>query len=391
MIRKLIPVLFIVILLSGSVRALDKAPDFQIKDVNSGNEYHISDFRGSVILIDFMTLSCTGCEHLEKKLRNIWPDYNGSVDFITIDIDSETPSLTKEMIESELKSRNIPWIVGYVGIGVGNTYGIKETPTLIILDKEGYQVKKMESDVPEDDIRNALDSAIQGRLQRSEIATISIYSMAALMGLASFFSPCAFPMLPGYMAYYFGIGKEEDNRYKKAAIGGISAGMGIIVIYLTVGIFLFYLGMAALKFVPKIGIMVGILLIIFGVLMFTPIQYDRLFSPFKSIGEGKKEGSFTLKLFLYGIGYGAAAAGCTAPLFFGVVFGSIMAGSLTEGMISLVIYSGVAGGLMLLVTVGMAAAETKMIEFLKRNTERIKTGSALILIIVGAYLIWYHL
>ena len=45
---------------------------------------------------------------------------------------------------------------------------------------------------------------------------ISLMGFAFTAGLISFFSPCAFPMLPGYISYYFGYNEEDraENRVK---------------------------------------------------------------------------------------------------------------------------------------------------------------------------------
>ena len=48
---------------------------------------------------------------------------------------------------------------------------------------------------------------------------LSLLVFAFTAGLISFFSPCAFPMLPAYISYYLGIGKEdEENRFIKNRI-----------------------------------------------------------------------------------------------------------------------------------------------------------------------------
>ena len=90
------------------------------------------------------------------------------------------------------------------------------------------------------------------------------------------------------------------------------------------------------------------------------------------------------------MGYGAAAAGCTAPLFIAVIVGAMAIG-LASGITALLIYTGAAGALMVAITLSMAAVENRLVDVLKRNTERIKWVSAAVLIIVGAYLVWYHL
>ncbi len=202
-------------------------------------------------------------------------------------------------------------------------------------------------------------------------------------------------MLPGYMAYYFGI-KKKSSSYGKALVGGSAAAAGIIGIYLVAGFLLLYSASLIAPYIPMLGLVVGAILIVLGLLMFTPLQYEILLRPFHPITEmikrkeGNREHGFAAKLFGYGVAYGGAATGCTAPVFLAVIIGA-MAISMTAGIISLLIYSLTAGALMVAVTLLMAAMEKKAVDFLKRHTETVKMASALILVFVGAYLIWYHL
>jgi len=385
-IKEVLGLLIVLILFTGNALAAETAPNFTIHDVNTGETHSLSDFRGSVVLLDFMSITCEACDKLESEMRVVWPEYNGTAVFITIDIlPTDSPA--------SLKAKGIPWIAGMDNKSIFTRYGVSSTPTVVIVDDEGYVVFKHVGAMSASELRNALDDAIAGRSGRMDITEASIFALALFAGIASFFSPCSFPMLPGYMAYYFGIGKEGEGRYRKAAVGGISAALGIITVYLIIGALLIFFGSAIAIYVPGMGLIVGILLIILGILMFTPLEYDLLLAPFKKIGSkvGKKrEHGFAVRLFGYGVGYGAAAAGCTAPLFLAVILGAMLMGAAT-GISALLIYSLSAGLLMVFITLSMAALENRLVDVLKRNTERIKWISALVLILVGIYLIVYHL
>ncbi len=385
--RKALVLFIAVLFIASPVLAAERAPDFTVHDVSSGNEYTLSSFRGKVVLIDFMAITCEGCDELEESLKEVWPEYNDSVIFISLDVAVATDS------PDDLRAKALPWIAGMDNESVYLQYGVSNTPTIVIVDSEGYAVFKKAGVMSPEELRKALDDAIAGRSGPIDIPQTGIYLLALFAGIASFFSPCSFPMLPGYMAYYFGIGKKDGHRYRKAAVGGFSAAMGIVAVYLIIGALLIYFGSAISEYIPAMGLVVGILLIILGILMFTPIQYDALVEPFRKIGsrfKGKKEHGFAVKLFGYGVGYGAAAAGCTAPLFIAVILGAMAIG-LASGITALLIYTGAAGILMVAITLSMAAVENRLVDVLKRNTERIKWVSAVVLIIVGAYLVWYHL
>ena len=67
MIRRIPAIVLVFVLISYPAMAAETAPDFSIHDVNTGKDYRLSDFRGSFVLIDFMSLECTGCEEVEVR------------------------------------------------------------------------------------------------------------------------------------------------------------------------------------------------------------------------------------------------------------------------------------------------------------------------------------
>ena len=70
----------------------------------------------------------------------------------------------------------------------------------------------------------------------SQLATASVafwLVFAFLAGLASFFSPCAFALFPGYIAFYLGTSKETDHSPKvnPARLGFLGA-LGILIFFM---------------------------------------------------------------------------------------------------------------------------------------------------------------
>ena len=58
---------------------------------------------------------------------------------------------------------------------------------------------------------------LQERMLRNEISIWvdrsagAIFTMGLLLGVLVYFSPCAFPILPGYISYCIGLGQREDE------------------------------------------------------------------------------------------------------------------------------------------------------------------------------------
>jgi len=65
-------------------------------------------------------------------------------------------------------------------------------------------------------------------------------------GVIAFFSPCAFPMLPGYISYYLGFLESKDVEatkkntisqvLKDGVIGGVSCALGAVAVLTTIAI-----------------------------------------------------------------------------------------------------------------------------------------------------------
>jgi cytochrome c-type biogenesis protein len=260
-------------------------------------------------------------------------------------------------------------------------------------------------------IKNELNRAISGEAQAIAIQEASYISLAILAGFAFFFSPCAFPMLPGYLAYYLKKGSEEGAKIplRRAALAGTISAVGIIIVSLILGVVVIFAGTSVLEGAAMLTLVVGVVLIALGGLLLTPFQYWKIVRPFqslwakmRSIGKKKPEGEATTTdvagaqgggfyggLFLYGLGYGAAAAGCTAPIFIAVLISALSAG-LAFGLAVLILYNLVAAVLMISITIAIAHFGAGAAQKMSQYTEVIKKISGVVLIVVGIYLLWFY-
>jgi cytochrome c-type biogenesis protein len=231
---------------------------------------------------------------------------------------------------------------------------------------------------------------------------VSLWVLAIFAGFASFFSPCAFPMFPGYMAYYFKKNIEQQEKklnVAKAAGSGTVSALGIITVYVIIGGLVIVAGAAILPYVGKLQLIIGIILLFLGALMMTNLQYDKIVSPFRKAFSGvgkdkdgkKKDVGFYAGLFIYGAGYGGAAAACTLPVFLAVILAGIATGSLLTGLMLLLVYTFIAALLMVLVTVAIAVVGHQAVQKLAKYTNLIKKISGFVLLIAGVYLVLFWL
>jgi cytochrome c-type biogenesis protein len=255
------------------------------------------------------------------------------------------------------------------------------------------------------------------------------------MGIGTFFSPCSFPMLPGYMSYYLqkdmamqaGNGdsaevkegeKDEDARRKKkrvmkrALASGTISSIGIVVVFATIGVLVLFAGAAVKPYISSLGPIVGVIIIVLGGLMLTNLQYNKIIQPFQNIyrsisdrkskkkeggadsnqvssGPGTSEKGYYAGLFTYGIGYGAAAAACTAPLFIAIVTQALLQLEFFQGALVLFLYILSMVILMIVVTAAIAVIGQSAVQKITAYTGHIKKISGFVLILAGIYLIWF--
>lgn len=169
---------------------------------------------------------------------------------------------------------------------------------------------------------------------------------------------------------------------------------------------LFLLGSTADLNIAILAPIIGVILIVLGALMLTNIQYYVIINPFrdffaklklkkKHVQEPSKTSEGLSKkslggLFAFGVGYGAAAAGCTLPIFGAIVLGALLQGNLLEGMMLFLLYGLGAAIFMVITTLLVATSEDTILNKLKVSTDKIKKISGILMIVAGVGVIIFY-
>ncbi len=72
-----------------------------------------------------------------------------------------------------------------------------------------------------------------------DLTVFNLYALAVIAGIASFFSPCAFPLLPSYFSFYHLADSDEKGMSKGAGKSlrlGLAASFGVITFVLVLGL-----------------------------------------------------------------------------------------------------------------------------------------------------------
>ncbi|MCK5251383.1 MAG: sulfite exporter TauE/SafE family protein, partial [Thermoplasmata archaeon] len=239
-------------------------------------------------------------------------------------------------------------------------------------------------------------------------------------GLAAFFSPCSFPLLPGYITYYFKVGADAQKKKEEEGIEeegltkgqqiktglklGTISGLGIVLVYFVLGIIiipLLYLGVSAVgDAITYFKPVVGTILVVMGLLTIFDIAINTgyITAPFRRLkdkiwpSKGPRKPTFnTTGLFLYGVGYGSASAGCSAPIFIALVVTAVSTGSAVDAVVTFVVFLFSLWLLMAVVSVVLTVSEEKVKTGMMRYYIWIKRVTGVVFIIAGAYLLYLFL
>jgi thiol-disulfide isomerase/thioredoxin len=108
-----------------------KAEEISLVGLN-GESFVLSEYRGEVVVLEFMTTWCGVCKGQHNELASFHEEA-GDVFVASIEVD---PSLQEETFKSWATTVGFDWFVGH-SPGAGRTYKVSGVPTVIVVDKEG--------------------------------------------------------------------------------------------------------------------------------------------------------------------------------------------------------------------------------------------------------------
>ena len=410
---------------------------------DENGQINLTSLRGDVIILDLMAHDCSQChavqEHLESNIDD-WretAEENG-VGFHIIAygawyiedleyLNTSTPPNAKV---------DTPYVVPKYPTGLGSTNaailadgsttdpvrlfttaGTGQIPVVMVIDVEGYIVERQATGSPingwgefngvvEDALTGDPEVTFSNRLAWEEPSTsfVAVFVLGMILSILVYFSPCAFPVLPGFISYYLSLGAREDELIEEGKLKtkmpsswviGTLAGLGMWTFFILIGLLAFAMGEAFAKsgLIHIIAIGIALLLVILGTIMLLGITSHLLGFVQKLVDRWsttEMDETFTPRrnMYLYGIGYAAASIDCTAAavlpfvIFLGTLGTSAVISGLSGLMIGLLI-------LMIIVTVLVGLGRQVMINFLRRMTGMIKLVGSWMMIMAGVGLTIY--
>ena len=206
--------------------------------------------------------------------------------------------------------------------------------------------------------------------------------LAFTAGVFTVFSPCSFPLLPGYFSYRL---TTSSSRGKTIAAGLICA-IGLVSVFCIIAVLLSFAGAILSIYISALPLLAGIVMLVLGSLTLTGRRLSH--SPFMSkIGRGQD----LLGTFGYGIAYGFASTACSAPVFYSVVLYALASRGLAEGAIAFAIYSLGIGMPLVMISVLVEFGRSAVVRRFSELTPILNKISGILLIGFGLYQIYSYL
>ena len=229
--------------------------------------------------------------------------------------------------------------------------------------------------------------------------SIQLYLLAIVAGVASFFSPCAFPLLPSYISFYYAADQRTHDSSGGRLKLGLAGALGVVTFDLVLGLIIAVFGAGLARglsitsaepsqFVLVIRIAIGIVLLVLGIGQLSgwnlkPQIADRFVyatQPKRGASRGP-----AASLYFYGLGYTIAGLGCTGPILAALVVAALASGGLSSAISAFLVFAATMAALMLIVSALVGGSRETIINRLKAQTPRIQRVASYLLILVGAF------
>ena len=212
-------------------------------------------------------------------------------------------------------------------------------------------------------------------------------------GVAAAFNPCGAAMFPAYVGYQLDTATVEQHPLASGARGvmmGLAVTAGFLVVFGGVGLILALGGRLIGKFLPFLGLGVGIAIMALGLwLIISRRKIGIMAASRVDLGGGKG----IRQVFLFGIAYAIASLSCALPIYLaavGIVIGqTLSAATFVDTVVASVTYGIGMGSILMAATLGVVFFKEIVQKGMRKIFPLIEPIGNLAMVGAGAYLIYY--
>ncbi len=231
----------------------------------------------------------------------------------------------------------------------------------------------------------------------ASLAEVLPFGFAFGAGMVAAANPCGFAMLPAYLSLYLGAEEEDFEkrstsfRLLRALLVGVVVSLGFVLLFSAVGLVVSAGGTAILAAMPFLGALIGAALVGLGLWMLAGrTLYARAFERFADKVRDPKDVSLK-GFFLFGLAYGAGSLSCTLPVFLVVVGTGATSGGLLSGAGQFLVFGLGMASVLVALTLALALFKQGLVKRLRGVMPYVRLASAALLVVAGAYVIYYWL
>jgi cytochrome c-type biogenesis protein len=231
----------------------------------------------------------------------------------------------------------------------------------------------------------------------TELAALLPFGFAFGVGMVAAVNPCGFAMLPAYLSLYLGAHEDDFGkspsmtRLLRALLVGATVSSGFVVLFGLAGLIVSVSGTLLLDVMPSLGIVIGGVLVLVGLGMLAGRTLQAgVFEQFAG-RVGDPSNVSVPGFFLFGLAYGAASLSCTLPAFLAVVGSSLASGGVLAGVGRFLGFGLSMAAVLMTLTLALAFFKQGLVKWLRKAVPYVQLASAVLLVLAGAYLIFYWL
>lgn len=201
-------------------------------------------------------------------------------------------------------------------------------------------------------------------------------AFAAGVGVAAFFSPCAYALLPGYVGYYVAATDETGPPLAGAVVRGGAAVLGVVATFAAIAGAAVLAGDVLRTTLPFLEVGVGIALVILGIVTLAGVDLDA------HVPLPRRRTSVA-GFAAFGAIYALAAAGCVSPLVIAVAVQSLALPP-AAAVASFGALAGTFAALLLATTVLVALGRDAGVKRIARHSRSLTRVAGAVLVVAGA-------
>lgn len=210
--------------------------------------------------------------------------------------------------------------------------------------------------------------------------------LAFAAGAVATVNPCGFALLPAYLARRLGSddGRTGGEALARALAVGAVTSVGFLLVFATLGTAIALGAHFLTGVVPWAGLAIGVALALAGLAVLAGRRLGlRLPDARVRFPLGGLRGDL-----VFGVGYGTASLSCTLPVFLAAV-GTAVTGSLAGSVLDFVAYAAGMGTVLGALALAAALSRSGLTLALRRVVPYVNRLSGLLLLIAGAYVVYY--